>query len=169
MMQRIRGARGIAATAAGALAAMTLVSTPAHAAVAAAPDPDHLIAHYDFDGDPASTGTLVDRSGHGVDATIVNKATATSVPGAEAGDEALDLPGGAPSSTGAYVDLPKDLLGSATDLTVSARVKWDGSIGSWQRIFDLGKDTSHYLFATPYNGDGNLRTAVKAAPPGDEA
>ncbi|VXB78868.1 LamG-like jellyroll fold domain-containing protein [Aeromicrobium sp. 9AM] len=169
MMQRIRGARGIAATAAGALAAMTLVSTPAHAAVAAAPDPDHLIAHYDFDGDPASTGTLVDRSGHGVDATIVNKATATSVPGAEAGDEALDLPGGSQSSTGAYVDLPKNLLGSATDLTVSARVKWDGSGGSWQRIFDIGQDTNHYLFAAPSNGDGNLRAAVKAAPPGDES
>ncbi len=168
-MQRIRGARGIAAAAVGALAAMTLVSNPAHAAVAAAPDPDHLIAHYDFDGDPASTGTLVDRSGHGLDATIVNKATATSVPGAEAGDSALDLPGGAQSSTGAYVDLPKNLLGSATDLTVSARVKWDGSGGSWQRIFDIGQDTNHYLFAAPSNGDGNLRAAVKASPPSDEA
>src|SRR5690242_10688925 len=99
MMQRIRGARGIAATAAGALAALTLVSAPAHAAE---PDPDHLIAHYDFDGDPSTTGTVVDRSGHGLDATLVNKATASAVPGAEAGDSALDLPGGSQSSTGAY-------------------------------------------------------------------
>ncbi|KQV75775.1 cellulosome enzyme [Aeromicrobium sp. Root344] len=165
-----RGARGIAVTAAGALAAMTLGSAPAHATLASAePDPAHLLAHYDFDGDPATTGTVVDRSGHSHDATVVNKATASAVPGAEAGDSALDLPGGSQSSTGAYVDLPKNLLDGATDLTVSARVKWDGSGGSWQRIFDIGQDTSHYLFAAPTNGDGNLRAAVKAAPPGDES
>lgn len=168
MKQLNRGARGVAVTAAGALAAMTLVSTPAHATATAVPDPDHLLAHYDFDGDPLADGKLVDRSGHGRDATIVNKGTATVVPGAEADDSALDLPGGSQSSTGAYVDLPKAMLDGATDLTVSARVNWDGSGGSWQRIFDLGQDTSHYLFAAPANGDGKLRAAVKAAPPGDE-
>src|SRR5215212_2918691 len=170
MKQLNRGARGIAATAAAALAAMTLVSAPAHAGLASAdPDPDHLVAHYDFDGDPLADGTVVDRTGHGHDATIINPSTATVVPGQQADDSALDLPGGSQSSTGAYVDLPKNLLDGATYLTVSARVKWDGSGGSWQRIFDLGQDTSHYLFAAPANGDGNLRAAVKAAPPNNEA
>jgi len=170
MKQLNRGVRGIAVTAATALAAMTLVSNPAHASLASAiPDPDHLVAHYDFDGDPLADGKVVDRTGHGLDATIVNKATATVVPGAQADDSALDLPGGAQTSTGAYVDLPKSLLAGATDLTVSARVKWDGSGGSWQRIFDIGQDTNHYLFAAPTNGDGNLRAAVKAAPPNNEA
>jgi hypothetical protein len=170
MKQLNRGARGIAVTAAGALAAMTLGSAPAHATLASAdPAPDQLIAHYDFDGDPVADGKVVDRSGHGLDATLVNKGTATVVPGAQADDSALDLPGGSQTSTGAYVDLPENLLTGATDLTVSARVKWDGSGGAWQRIFDIGQDTSHYLFAAPTNGDGNLRAAVKAAPPGDES
>ncbi|HSX96632.1 MAG TPA: LamG-like jellyroll fold domain-containing protein, partial [Streptomyces sp.] len=54
-------------------------------------------------------------------------------------------------------------------LTVSARVKWSGDRSSWQRIFDLGTDTTRYLFATPYNGDGLLRTAVTTGGGGAEA
>ncbi|MFJ8028220.1 hypothetical protein [Streptomyces sp. NPDC096311] len=31
---------------------------------------------------------------------------------------------------------------------------------AWQRIFDLGTDTTKYLFTTPSNNSGVLRTAV---------
>src|SRR4029078_12844396 len=31
---------------------------------------------------------------------------------------------------------------------------------NWQRIFDLGNDTTHYLFLTPSSGSGTLRFAI---------
>lgn len=85
------------------------------------------------------------------------------------GGHALSLPGGAADSTGAYVRLPLDVLQGKTDLTVSARVKWDGTTAPWQWIYALGKDTSRYLFTTPHNNDGRLRTAVTATAAGGEA
>jgi hypothetical protein len=85
------------------------------------------------------------------------------------GGHALQLPGGASNSAGAYVSLPKAILDGRSDLTVSARVRWDGTTAPWQWIYALGKDTSRYLFTTPYNGDGLLRTAVTANYAGAEA
>ncbi|MGW1026716.1 LamG-like jellyroll fold domain-containing protein [Streptomyces sp. NPDC002577] len=124
--------------------------------------------HYTFDADDLSSGTVKDSSGNGLDGTLVNGSTATVVDGA-GGGSALDLPGGAPSSDGAYVRLPRAALAGATDLTVSARVRWDGTASSWQWIYALGKDTNQYLFSTPYNGDGKLRTAVTTSGGGGEA
>jgi hypothetical protein len=37
------------------------------------------------------------------------------------------------------------------DLTITAWVYWDGG-ANWQRIFDFGNDTTHYMFLTPSNG-----------------
>ena len=169
--QHTRLRMGVAGASAAALAALPLAMGPAQAASVshAVPVADHLVAHYDFNGDPLASGTVVDRSGHGLDATVVNKGTAAVVPGALPDDSALDLPGGSPSSLGAYVELPKPLLAGTADLTVSARVRWDGNGGNWQRIFDLGQDTSRYLFATPSNGDGNFRAAVTSSFAGGES
>nr|WP_067276307.1 LamG-like jellyroll fold domain-containing protein [Streptomyces jeddahensis] len=124
--------------------------------------------HYTFDADDLSSGTVKDSSGNGLDGTLVNGSTAAVVDGASGGS-ALNLPGGAPSSDGAYVRLPREVVGAATDLTVSARVKWSGDKSSWQRIFDLGTNTTKYLFTTPYSGDGVLRTAVTTGGGGAEA
>ncbi|WP_298454761.1 S-layer homology domain-containing protein [uncultured Cellulomonas sp.] len=121
--------------------------------------------HYTFDDDPAS-GVVVDSSGSGRDGTLVNAGTATSVAGAEG--DALVLPGGQPT-TGAYVRLPRDVLAGATDLTVSIRARWDGSGGAWQWMYALGTDTTRYLFSTPSNGDGRLRTALTRSGGGGEA
>ncbi|GIF01370.1 LamG-like jellyroll fold domain-containing protein [Paractinoplanes rishiriensis] len=148
-------------------AALLVALTPAVPARAAPAVPEPVLA-YDFNGvDPAS-GVVTDRSGNGLDGTIVNGATASVVDGAGDG-QALQLPGGAPTSTGAYVSLPRAVLEGRTDLTVSARVRWDGTTAPWQWIYALGKDTSRYLFTTPYNGDGRLRTAVTASFAGGEA
>jgi len=38
-------------------------------------------------------------------------------------------------------------------------VRWNGG-APWQRIFDFGNDTSHYLFLTPNSGNGTLRFAI---------
>ena len=123
--------------------------------------------HYAFEADDVATGQVKDVSGHGLDGTLVNPTTATVVTGAD-GSAALDLPGGSPSSSGAYVRIPKAVVDGRTDLTVTIRVDWDGTGGAWQRLFDLGKDTSRYLFSTPSNGSV-LRTAITTNGGGGEA
>ncbi|MEU4240777.1 LamG-like jellyroll fold domain-containing protein [Actinoplanes sp. NPDC026619] len=123
------------------------------AAAAAVPAP---VAAYTFDSDDLATGVIADSSGNGLDATLVNGSTAALV------DGALQLPGGASTSNGAYVTLPKGILEGRTDLTVSIRVKWDGVAAPWQWIYALGKDTTSRIFTTPYSGDGRLLTAVAA-------
>lgn len=130
----------------------------------ALPQPD---LHYEFAAGDLTSGTVTDTTGNGLDGTLVNGSTAAIVDGPDG--VAIQLPGGGPTSTGAYVRLPRDILAGATDLTVSARVRWDGTTAPWQWIYALGKDTSRYLFSTPYNGDGRLRTAVTTAGGGGEA
>ncbi|MDX2550281.1 MULTISPECIES: LamG-like jellyroll fold domain-containing protein [Streptomyces] len=143
-----------------------LLAAPAVPAQAADTPPP--VARYTFDEDDLASGRIADSSGNGLTATLVHATTARSVAGADGG-RALALPGGAPTSDGAYVRLPRAVIGDTSDLTVSARVKWSGERSSWQRIFDLGTDTSRYLFSTPYNGDGRLRTAVTTGGGGAEA
>ncbi|WP_406164123.1 LamG-like jellyroll fold domain-containing protein [Streptomyces canus] len=142
-----------------------LLAAPAVSAHAAeAPGP---AARYTFDQDDLASGKITDSSGNGLTASLVNGSTARSVAGTDGG-KALALPGGAPTSDGAYVRLPREVVGDATDLTVSARVKWSGDASSWQRIFDLGTDTTKYLFSTPYNGNGLFQTSVTTGGGGAE-
>ncbi|MFF7277283.1 LamG-like jellyroll fold domain-containing protein [Streptomyces griseorubiginosus] len=157
---RRRAPAGLAlALGAGLLAAPAV---PAHAA-----EPPGPVARYTFDQDDLTTGKITDSSGNGLTASLVNGGTAQSVTGADGG-KALALPGGAPSSTGAYVRLPREVLAGASDLTVSARVKWGNDQSAWQRIFDLGTNTTKYLFTTPSNGSV-LRTAATTSGGGGEA
>ncbi|MDX3645473.1 LamG-like jellyroll fold domain-containing protein [Streptomyces sp. MB09-02B] len=148
-----------------ALGAGVLVAPAVPAQAATAPEPT---ARYTFDEDDLASGKITDVSGNGLTASLVNGSTARSVEGT-GGGKALALPGGAPTSDGAYVRLPRAVVGDATDLTVSARVKWGGDKASWQRIFDLGTDTTKYLFTTPSNNGGVLRTAVTTGGGGAES
>ncbi|WP_338900083.1 LamG-like jellyroll fold domain-containing protein [Streptomyces sp. TG1A-60] len=143
-----------------------LLAAPAVPAQAA--DTPQPAARYTFDQDDLTSGSITDSSGNGLAATLVNGSTARSVTGTDGG-KALALPGGAPTSDGAYVRLPREVLADADDLTVSARVRWSGDTSSWQRIFDLGTNTTKYLFTTPYSGNGLLRTAVTTGGGGAEA
>ncbi|WP_405505518.1 LamG-like jellyroll fold domain-containing protein [Streptomyces purpurascens] len=136
---------------------------PAHAA-----EPPRPAARYTFDQDDMASGKIADSSGNGLTADLVNASTARSVEGT-AGGKALALPGGAADSSGAYVRLPREVVGDAADLTVSARLKWSGGTSPWQRIFDLGTNTTKYLFSTPYNGSGLLQTSVTTGGGGAEA
>ncbi|MEU0946818.1 LamG-like jellyroll fold domain-containing protein [Streptomyces canus] len=147
-----------------ALGAGLLAAPAVPAQAAEAPGP---AARYTFDQDDLASGKITDSSGNGLTASLVNGATAQSVAGADGG-RALALPGGAPTSDGAYVRLPREVVGDASDLTVSARVKWSGDTSSWQRIFDLGTDTTRYLFSTPYNGNGLFQTSVTTGGGGAE-
>src|SRR5690606_40311806 len=106
--------------------------------------------------------TVTDSSGNGLDGTI--SGTTTQIP-TDDGGTALDLPGG---SDGGYVTLPRAALEDATDLTVSVRLRWAGSGGSWQWVYALGTNNQRYLFSTPSNADGRLRTAITTAGGGGE-
>jgi hypothetical protein len=129
-------------TAIAVLATLALAGGTAGAALAAPATAQDLPApdlHYTMDDVAGST--VPDSSGNGLNGTISG---ATSLVDAEGGSTALDLPGG---SGGGYVTIPRGALEGATDLTVSARARWDGVGGAWQRIFDLGSNTTRYLFA----------------------
>ncbi|MFF3911876.1 hypothetical protein ACFYZB_00120 [Streptomyces sp. NPDC001852] len=86
-------------------------------------------ARHTFDQDDLTSGQITDSSGNGLTASLVNGSIAHSVEGTDGG-RALTLPGGAPGPNGAHVRLPREMLGDATDLTVSARVKWGGDTSS---------------------------------------
>ncbi|MFF8934469.1 LamG-like jellyroll fold domain-containing protein [Streptomyces paradoxus] len=148
-----------------ALGAGLLAAPAVPAQAAEAPQP---AARYTFDQDDMASGKITDSSGNGLTADLVNGSTARSVDGT-GGGKALALPGGATDSGGAYVRLPRAVVGDAADLTVSARVKWSGDKSPWQRIFDLGTDTTKYLFSTPYNGSGLFQTSVTTGGGGAEA
>lgn len=154
--------RALGTAAALVIGVMTPLSVAPAAGAADPPSPD---LHYAIDADDVSSGVVTDTSGHGLDGTLVNGSTAGATD-AGSGNLALTLPGGQ-QSTGAYVRLPREILEDRTDLTVTARVRWDGG-GAWQRVFDLGQDTSRYLFLTPANGDGKLRTALTTTSAGGE-
>jgi hypothetical protein len=147
-------------TAGAALAAPATATTGTTARTAEheLPTPD---LHYTMDD--VAGDVVPDASGNGLDGAISGT---TGLVDAEGGGTALDLPGGA---DGGYVTIPRAALEDATDVTVSARVRWDGAGGAWQRIFDLGTDSTRYLFATPSNGDGRLRTALTTNGGGGEA
>lgn len=148
-----------------ALGAGLLAAPAAPAQAAEAPRP---AARYTFDQDDIASGKITDSSGNGLTADLVNGSTARSVEGT-GGGKALALPGGASDAGGAYVRLPRAVVGDTADLTVSARVKWSGDKSPWQRIFDLGTNTTKYLFSTPYNGSGLFQTSVTTGGGGAEA
>ena len=50
-------------------------------------------------------------------------------------------------------------IGDTPDWSFAGWVYWNGG-GNWQRIFDLGDDSTHYLFLTPKSGSGTLRFAI---------
>jgi hypothetical protein len=131
---------------------------------------DALVHRYDFEG----SGTAVmDRVGsaHGA---VVGSATLSKVDG----KGVLVLGGG---TSGAYVNLPNELLSSLTNATLEAWVTWAGGSG-WQRIFDFGDSTAaspednpangkSYLFLTPTTTTtgGVMRTAYSLSGVGDDA
>ncbi len=58
-----------------------------------------------------------------------------------------------------YVQLPANIA-KGGGFTFAAWVYWNGG-ANWQRIFDFGSDTSHYLFLTPSSGGTTLRFAIE--------
>ena len=83
------------------------------------------------------------------------------VSGHTEGTQALSIVG----KNNQYVQLPYEVANSE-ELTIALWVNWRGTT-NWQRIFDFGYDTNHYMFLSPGNGSNNkMRFAIKNG--GDE-
>lgn len=67
------------------------------------------------------------------------------------------------NGTNNYLIVPP-AVGTSRQMTIAAWVRWAGG-SSWQRIFDFGQDTDHYMFLTPSNGS-EMRFVLKNG--GDE-
>jgi arabinan endo-1,5-alpha-L-arabinosidase len=63
------------------------------------------------------------------------------------------------SGSSQYVQLP---AGVGPMKTFSGWVKWNGG-NPWQRIFDFGQDTEHWLMLTPLDSDSKLQCAITPA------
>jgi len=71
-----------------------------------------------------------------------------------------DSEGQAVTMTNRYLQLPYEVANSE-ELTVAMWVK-STSTATWQRLFDFGYDTDHYMFLTPNNGATSvMRFAIK--------
>ena len=103
------------------------------------------IAQYLF-----ATNTL-DSSGYG------NNALAAGAPAYTSGHNSLST-AIALDGANSYLQLPANIA-RAGGFTFAAWVYWNGG-GNWQRIFDFGNDTSHYLYLTPSSGNSTLRFTI---------
>lgn len=102
-------------------------------------------ARYAFDGDTH------DGWGNGQDAMRVGAPTFT----AGKFGQAIALNG----STD-YLQL-SPRIGDTADWSFTGWVNWNGG-ADWQRIFDLGADTGHYMFLTPKAGGSGMRFAINS-------
>jgi hypothetical protein len=143
--------RRIVATAiVGTIAAATVgVSV----ATAEAAENGRLVLHYDFEGD-LSGGRVVDRSGSGLDGTLVSPAAAGTTTGAD-GSQALTLTGGP------YVSIPNGLFRGLSAATISTWVKWAGG-ADFQWVYCIGKNQDAATFITPsFSGVSRARSSIK--------
>ena len=99
-------------------------------------------------------GSLYDVTDHMNDGVACG--TVTFVDDHQSGSQAMRLSNGTTGTN--YVQLPYGVADS-DELTVALWVNLRSS-SSWQRIFDFGYDTNHYLFLTPSNGSV-MRFAIK--------
>ncbi len=97
-----------------------------------------------FDGDSR------DSSGYG------NNALVSSAPVYTNGyrDQALVFDG-----ANTVVTLPQNIANNS-GFTFAAWINWSGG-ANWQRIFDFGNSTTHYMFLSPSSGSGTLRFAIR--------
>ena len=121
-------------------------SEPSATATAGPTATPALVAHW------AMNENLEDDTENMMDAAAYG--SPTFVDGHADGTKALSLR----SASKQYVQLPYEVANSR-ELTFTAWVNLRNA-NAWQRIFDFGYDTDHYLFLTPSNGSV-MRFAIK--------
>ncbi|MES2572864.1 MAG: LamG-like jellyroll fold domain-containing protein, partial [Verrucomicrobiota bacterium] len=107
------------------------------------PGATDLLAHYQLDG-------------NSLDSTGGPSGVTTGAPVYETAlfDRALRFDG-----VDDFVRLPAGMLNGTSDITLAARVRWNGG-GNWQRIFDFGNNTTQYMLLTPRSAPGTLRFTI---------
>jgi hypothetical protein len=117
-------------------------------------DKKRLVMQQQFDGD------LKDKTANQMNASLYGDEKYSTVASMiKSGTKSLNL-----TSQNSYLELPY----AATQLdamTIAFWVRWSTGGGNWQRIFDFGNDTEHYMFLTPSNGS-EMRFVMKNG--GDE-
>jgi chitodextrinase len=112
-----------------------------------------LIARWTFEDN------LYDVTPNMMDAAYASGVTAKYQADHKQGDKSLNL-------ANQFAQLPYSIA-SSDELTIAMWVNWRSSTTQWQRLFDFGNDTEHYMFLTPYNSYTNvMRFAIKNG--GDE-
>lgn len=85
---------------------------------------------------------------------MVSSATPKYLSDHKAGEKSLSL-------VNQFSQLPYRIADS-DELTVAMWINWRTPTSQWQRIFDFGTDTDHYMFLTPNNGStSKMRFAIK--------
>jgi hypothetical protein len=153
---------------ASVLAAFAIVPLAAVPAAAQTLD-EHLVLSYSFEEGQVVGGTVDDQSSSGLDGTVVNSGQAPLVPGRTEGSTALDLTGGASTSTTApYVEVPHGLFEGRTELSIATWLRWDGG-ADFQWAYNLGRDKDSATFLTPsFQGPGTNRSSIKPVNGGSE-
>ena len=130
---------------------------------------EHLILSYSFEEGQVADGIVDDLSPSGLDGSVVNAGQAPLVPGRADGSSALDLTGGAASSTTApYVEIPHGLFEGRTEMSIATWLRWDGG-ADFQWVYNLGKDNASATFLTPsFQGPGTNRSSIKPVNGGAE-
>lgn len=107
-----------------------------------------LVGKWQFDGN------LTDESGNLMNAVTSEDVSLYFLPSLKmSGDESLMLNG-----TNNFVQLPHEVA-SMREMTISTWIR-PRTDTYWQRIFDFGNGTNHYMFLTP-NGNGQMRFVMK--------
>ena len=123
-------------------------SEPSDAVEIATTDAPAMIARWHMDG------TTCDVTENMMDALWVGDGEQCYTSEAPSGSSALQLS----ASQSCYVQLPYNVA-NHSELTFCAWVNVRSNT-AWQRIFDFGRDTEHYLFLTPTNGSV-MRFAIR--------
>jgi Concanavalin A-like lectin/glucanases superfamily len=118
-----------------------------------------LVASYPCES--ASGAVLADASGHGKNATLANGAGGTPVGfsfSAGRVGNAITLS----SSKQAYVSLPPGIVSQLSEATIATWVKLTSGT-AFQRIFDLGVDTSTFMYLVNAGSSGFVRFRIQSA------
>ena len=104
-------------------------------------------------------GNLMDKTANQMNASLYGTEKYSTVSTmVKSGAKSLNL-----SSQNSYLELPYAVT-QQDAMTLTFWVRWSGG-DNWQRVFDFGNDTNHYMFFTPSNGS-EMRFVMKNG--GDE-
>lgn len=109
-----------------------------------------VVRHLYLPFDESAGTTAADATGNGFNGTLVNGGT--WVAGRQGNALAFD-------GVDDYLSLPSGLVSGLSDFSIAAWVWWDAA-RNWERVFDFGTGTGHYMFLSPRAGSGKVRFAI---------